>query len=169
MEIMQERIFEDYELTYNDCLAFKRDDYEFKSGMIELNKVKNQINALGYVNVQAIEQYKLVGERYDIMTTQLEDLAKTEKDLLEIIKELSHEMLAKFNTEFEKINENFGQVFKELFGGGKASLQLLDSEDPLKAGVDIQAQPPGKVLQSISLLSGGEKSIDRDCNFVCDT
>lgn len=159
MEIMQERIFEDYEFTYNDCLAFKRDDYEFKSGMIELNKVKNQINALGYVNVQAIEQYKLVGERYDIMTTQLEDLAKTEKDLLEIIKELSHEMLAKFNTEFEKINENFGQVFKELFGGGKASLQLLDSEDPLKAGVDIQAQPPGKVLQSISLLSGGEKAL----------
>lgn len=159
METMQERIFEDYELTYDDCASFKREDYEFKSGMTELNKVKNQINALGYVNVQAIEQYKQVSERYEIMTTQLEDLGKTEKDLLEIIKELSQEMLTKFNTEFEKINENFGQVFKELFGGGKASLQLLENEDPLKAGVDIQAQPPGKVLQSITLLSGGEKAL----------
>lgn len=161
IENMQERIFEEYEMTYNDCLPFKDqgEDFDIKEVMIRINKIKNQITALGYVNVNAIEEYKTEGARYEEMNSQIEDLKKAEEDAVKIIKDLSTEMLDKFNTEFVKIQENFTKVFKELFGGGNARLELLPSEDPLTAGVEIIAQPPGKVLQQISLLSGGEKTM----------
>ena len=161
IENMQERIFEEYEMTYNDCLPFKPqdEDFDIKDVMIRKNKIKNQITALGYVNINAIEEYKSEGARYEEMNAQIEDLKKAEEDAVKIIKDLSAEMLEKFNTEFVKIQENFTKVFKELFGGGNARLELLPSEDPLTAGVEIIAQPPGKVLQQISLLSGGEKTM----------
>ena len=161
IENMQERIYEEYEMTYNDCLPFKNQDenFDIKDTMTQINRVKNQITGLGYVNINAIEEYKTEGARYEEMNTQIEDLRKAEEDAVKIIKDLSAEMLEKFNTEFVKIQENFTKVFKELFGGGNAKLQLLPSEDPLLAGVEIIAQPPGKVLQSITLLSGGEKTM----------
>ena len=161
IENMQERIYEEYEMTYNDCLPFKdqNNDFDIKETMIKINQIKNQITGLGYVNVNAIEEYKTEGARYEEMNSQIEDLKKAEEDAVNIIKELSTEMLEKFNTEFVKIQENFTKVFKELFGGGNARLELLPSEDPLEAGVEIIAQPPGKVLQQISLLSGGEKTM----------
>ena len=161
IENMQERIYEEYEMTYNDCLPFKSQDenFDIKETLIKINKIKNQITALGYVNINAIEEYKSEGARYEEMNSQVEDLKKAEEDAIKIIKDLSSEMLEKFNTEFAKIQENFTKVFKELFGGGNARLELLPSEDPLAAGVEIIAQPPGKVLQQISLLSGGEKTM----------
>ena len=161
IENMQERIYEEYEMTYNDCLPFKNQDenFDIKDTMTQINRVKNQITGLGYVNINAIEEYKTEGARYEEMNTQIEDLRKAEEDAVKIIKDLSAEMLEKFNAEFVKIQENFTKVFKELFGGGNAKLQLLPSEDPLLAGVEIIAQPPGKVLQSITLLSGGEKTM----------
>lgn len=161
IENMQERIFEEYELTYNDCLPFKNQDenYDIKESLIKINRVKNQITALGYVNINAIEEYKSEGARFEEMNSQVMDLKQAEEDAVKIIKDLSAEMLEKFNAEFVKIQENFTKVFKELFGGGNARLQLLPSEDPLTAGVEIIAQPPGKVLQQISLLSGGEKTM----------
>ncbi len=161
IENMQERIFEEYEMTYNDCLPFKDQDenFDIKDVMIRISKTKNQITSLGYVNINAIEEYKTEGARYEEMTAQIDDLKKAEEDAVKIIKDLSAEMLEKFNTEFVKIQENFTKVFKELFGGGNARLELLPSEDPLTAGVEIIAQPPGKVLQQISLLSGGEKTM----------
>ena len=161
IENMQERIYEEYEMTYNDCLPFKDQDenYDIKESLIKINRVKNQITALGYVNVNAIEEYKTEGARYEEMNSQIEDLRKAEEDAVKIIKDLSGEMLEKFNTEFVKIQENFTKVFKELFGGGNARLELLPSEDPLTAGVEIVAQPPGKVLSNITLLSGGEKTM----------
>ncbi len=161
IENMQERIYEEYELTYNDCLPFKDQDenFDIKETLIKISRTKGQITSLGFVNVNAIEEYKTEGERYDKMLTDVEDLRRAEEDAVKIIKDLSAEMLEKFNAEFVKIQANFSKVFKELFGGGEASLQLLPSEDPLTAGVEIIAQPPGKKLSNITLLSGGEKTM----------
>lgn len=161
IETMQERIYEEYEMTYSDCLPFKKQDeyFDIKQTMIAISKIKNQITALGFININAIEEYKVEGARYDDMLTQIEDLKKAEEDAVKIITDLSKEMLEKFNAEFTKIQENFTKVFKELFGGGNARLELLPSEDPLSAGVEIIAQPPGKVLSQITLLSGGEKTM----------
>ena len=161
IENMQERIYEEYEMTYNDCLPLKNqgEDFDIKETLIQINRIKNQITGLGYVNVNAIEEYKVEGARYEEMNAQVEDLKKAEEDAVNIIKDLSKEMLDKFNAEFVKIQENFTKVFKELFGGGNARLELLPSEDPLMAGVEIIAQPPGKVLQNITLMSGGEKTM----------
>lgn len=161
IENMQERIYEEYELTYNDCLKLKQIDenFDLKEVLIKISKVKNQINALGYVNVNAIEEYKSEGARFEEMSSQVDDLKKAEEDAVNIIKDLSKEMLEKFNTEFSQIQENFTKVFKELFGGGNARLEILPSEDPLTAGIEIIAQPPGKMLSNITLLSGGEKTM----------
>ena len=159
IENMQERIYEEYEMTYSDCKPFKKDDFDIKQGMIEISRVKTQIASLGSININAIEEYKTEGARYEEMSAQVQDLQKAEEDLMKIIADLSSEMLQKFNTEFVKINENFTKVFKELFGGGNAKLELLPNEDPLCAGVEISACPPGKALKNISLLSGGEKTM----------
>ena len=161
IENMQERIYEEYEMTYNDCLPFKQIDenFDIKETMVKISRIKGQITGLGYVNVNAIEEYKLEGARFEEMNTQIEDLKTAEADAVKIIKELSAEMLEKFNAEFVKIQENFTKVFKELFGGGNARLELLPGEDELTRGVEIIAQPPGKVLQNITLMSGGEKTM----------
>ena len=125
----------------------------------EITNLRKEINALGHVNVNAIEDSKELNERYNTYKTQEDDLLKAEADILQAIKDLSDEMTKKFNEDFAKIQENFAKIFKELFGGGNAKLVLLESDDPLNAGIEIVAQPPGKTLQSITLLSGGEKAL----------
>ncbi len=159
IEAMQERIFEEYELTYATCLELKQENYDLQDGLVNTSRIKKEISRLGYVNVNAIEESKAVGERYEEMNTQAQDLIKARDDLIQIIKELATEMITKFETEFAKIQSNFSKIFKELFGGGNARLELTESEDPLQAGVEIVAEPPGKKLQSITLLSGGEKAL----------
>ncbi len=159
IEAMQEKIFEDYELTYSSCLPFKQENFDIKSGMVEINRIKKEINKLGYINVNAIEDCKDLLERYEDLSAQAKDLTDAKEDLIKIIKDLSTEMITRFDTEFAKIQLNFSKVFRELFGGGNAKLELTESEDPLQAGVEIVAEPPGKKLQSITLLSGGEKAL----------
>lgn len=160
IEALQERIYEEYSMIYSDCLPFKKADYDAKQGAISISKLKTKINALGSINVAAIDQFESENARYLDLTKQIADLEKAEADTVSAIKELSDEMTTKFNTEFEKINKNFTEVFRELFGGGNAKLELLDNEnDPLNAGVDIIVEPPGKKLQSITLMSGGEKAL----------
>lgn len=159
LEAMQERIYEEYSLTYNGCLEFRRPDFEIKEALIAINKLKKDISALGYVNVHAIEDCSSLLERYNDMTTQADDLRKAEDDLVKIIKDLSNEMLTKFNEEFNRINDSFKVVFRELFGGGNARLELTEAEDPLNAGVEIMVQLPGKAANKLSLLSGGEKTL----------
>lgn len=161
IETMQERIFEEYELTYSTCLEYKEEGYDLHEGLVQTSYLKKEISKLGYVNVNAIEECKLVGERFFEMSNQADDLIQAKQDLVTIINELSQEMTARFDAEFSKIQENFSKIFKELFGGGNARLQLVESEsgDPLDAGVEIIAEPPGKKLQSITLLSGGEKAL----------
>lgn len=159
LESMQERIYEEYSLVYSTCLELKRPNFDIHEANIEINKLKKDISALGYVNVHAIEDVSSLLERYEDMTTQSDDLKKAEEDLVKIIKDLSGEMLTKFNEEFEKINSSFKVVFRELFGGGNARLELTESEDPLQAGVEIMVQLPGKAANKLSLLSGGEKTL----------
>lgn len=159
IEAMQERVWNEYGLTYQSALEFKNEDYEPKMGNAEINKIKKDIVALGHINERAIDDCKALEERFGKMYEQSQDLIKAEGDLKRIIKDLSNEMVVRFQTEFDKINTNFGIVFKELFGGGQARLEIMDSEDMLEAGIEIKAEPPEKKLSNISLLSGGEQAL----------
>ncbi|MBQ3494414.1 MAG: chromosome segregation protein SMC [Clostridia bacterium] len=159
IEQMQERIYEEYELTYSTCQEFKRPDFDIEIAMPEINNLKKEIQKLGYVNVNAIEDVKVLLERYNDLKVQSDDLIKAQTDLESIISELSEEMITKFKSEFDKINSNFKITFRELFGGGNARLELTDPDNLLESGVDIVAEPPGKKLQNITLLSGGEKAL----------
>ena len=159
LETMQERIYEEYNLTYTTCQELRRAEFDINEAMPEISKLKKSISALGYVNVNAIEDCKVLYERYDDLNTQAQDLEKAQDDLNKIIKDLSGIMIEKFNNELNRINESFKLTFKELFGGGTAKLALVDENDPLESGVEIFAQPPGKKIQNMTLLSGGEKSL----------
>ena len=159
LEQMQERIYEEYSLAYSTCLDLRRADFDIHVAMPEIGKLKKDINALGYVNVNAIEDCKALLDRYDDLNGQAQDLEKAQDDLNKIIRDLSNIMIEKFNNELNRINESFKLTFKELFGGGTAKLALSDENDPLESGVEIFAQPPGKKIQNMTLLSGGEKSL----------
>lgn len=159
IETLQERVFDEYELTYTTALPLRVENFVLEEGISESARLKRAIQHLGFVNVNAIEQLREVSSRYDELTSQRDDLLRAEEDLGKIIKELTIQMESKFKSEFEKINTNFGKVFKELFGGGRAELRLVEGESILEAGIDIVAEPAGKKLQSISLLSGGERAL----------
>ena len=159
IEAMQERVWTEYGLTYDSAMEFKDENYDAKIGLSNINKVKKDIVALGHINERAIEDCQALEERFGKMYSQSQDLIKAEQDLKRIIKDLSNEMVVRFQTEFDKINTNFGIVFKELFGGGNARLEIMDSEDQLEAGIEIKAEPPEKKLSNISLLSGGEQAL----------
>ena len=122
-------------------------------------ELRDSIKKLGDVNVNAIEEFKEVSERYTFLKTQHDDLVEAEKTLLQIIEELDTAMRRQFRERFQKINHEFDKVFRELFGGGKGTLELMEDEDILEAGVRIIAQPPGKKLQNMMQLSGGEKAL----------
>ncbi|MBQ7578961.1 MAG: chromosome segregation protein SMC [Clostridia bacterium] len=158
IEAMQERVWEEYSLTYADAKPLSNPEFNLTEGLSESSKVKKEINSLGFVNVAAIEDIKTVGARYEDLSSQRDDLVKTKEDLIKIISELTSQMETRFKSQFEKINQNFKITFKELFGGGRAELVLHDDVSCLEAGIDIIAEPPGKKLQNISLLSGGEKA-----------
>ena len=156
---MRERIAEEYELTYETCQNYKQEDFNLTKGLQEITKIKREISKLGYINVSAIESSGVLNERYTALKAQADDLTKAQNELVEIIDEVSVEMKNKFIDQFNRINENFGQTFRELFGGGSAKLELIGSDNILEAGVEIFAEPPGKKLQSNTLLSGGEKAL----------
>lgn len=157
---MEESVREQYQLTYETAIDQRDIEFDNSHAQTEINKLKKSINNLGSVNINAIEDYKEVGTRYEDLNNQKNDLTKAEEDLMKIIQDLTDEMVIRFKTEFEKINYNFKNVFKELFGGGRAELILEENlEDPLEAGITIKAEPPGKKMQSISLLSGGERAL----------
>ena len=163
MAAMQDRIWEDYQCTYEDALPFRAENFDAEAAPANIALLKKEIAKLGYVNVDAIEEYKETKERYDELDLQRDDTLKAANDLDKIVRDLTAEMLDRFGTGFDLINRNFQRVFKELFGGGSAKLSLEDleeGEDPLEAGIQIYAEPPGKKLGgSLSLLSGGEKAL----------
>lgn len=158
LQTMQDRIWEEYELTYENAQPFRR-QIAITASHVRVDELKKAIRVLGDVNVSAIEDYKNVKERYEGLSTQCSDLAQAEADLQQLIAELVSTMEAEFRRQFERIGENFATTFTELFGGGKAELILSDKNDILNCDIDIIAQPPGKKLQLLSLLSGGERAL----------
>ncbi len=159
-ESLTNYMWEEYELTYNMASEFKDDTLTDISALKrEISAVKGKIKQLGDVNVNAIEDYKAVSERYEFLKSQHDDITKAEENLVGIIAELDRSMKEQFAEKFKEIRIMFSQVFKELFGGGKADLELVDEEDLLETGIKINAQPPGKKLQNMMQLSGGEKSL----------
>ena len=161
LENMQQRIMDEYGEDYDGCLKYKDEQFDISSAPGTVSSLKRQITMLGAINPNAVDEYREVKERYDKMSADKADMEKAIDDLTKALDEIRGEMLTIFNSGFEKINENFKQTFKELFGGGRAELQLdyTDCEDPLDAGVEIVACPPGKKLTKISLLSGGERAL----------
>ena len=153
-------MWEEYELTPHNALVLRDESF---SSLPELKKqiasVKDEIRRLGDVNVNAIEDYKNLSERYGFLKTQHDDLVEAEKTLLGIIEDLDAGMRKQFSEKFEEIQKEFDSVFRQLFGGGKGTLELVEDEDILECGIRIIAQPPGKKLQNMMQLSGGEKSL----------
>ena len=153
-------MWEEYELTYNTALPMKQEEYMDLAALKRQTSVlKDEIRKLGDVNVNAIEDYKNISERYEFMNTQRNDLVKAEETLMGIIEELDTGMRRQFEEQFARIRVEFDKAFKELFGGGKGTLELDPDADMLEAGVRIIAQPPGKKLQNMMQLSGGEKAL----------
>ncbi len=152
-----EKMWEEYELTPNNVEEYQKPE-NVAATQKKVNHLRTEIRELGSVNVDAIEEYKTMKERYDFMCEQRVDLEDTMNKLRKIIAEMTTTMKEQFKKQFAIINKNFEEVFKELFGGGNASLKLEDEENILECGIDINVQPPGKKLQNMMLLSGGEKA-----------
>ncbi len=160
LETMRQKLEEQYGLDYESAQQYRDAEYDITQSESNINSLKHKIAALGLVNQRAEEDYEELLARYTDMQTQKEDLDKGIADLTGVLNDLRNEMQTKFDEGFKEINENFSKIFKELFGGGRAEMQLDYEEgtDPLDAGVEIIACPPGKKLTKISLLSGGERA-----------
>lgn len=159
-EYQNNYMWEEYELTLHAAMELRDTSYEDLAALKKLiTALKDEIRKLGDVNVNAIEDYKEVSERYTFLKTQHDDLVEAEKTLVGIIEELDTGMRKQFLEKFAEIQQEFDKVFKELFGGGKGSLELVEDEDILECGIRIIAQPPGKKLQNMMQMSGGEKSL----------
>ena len=153
-------MWDEYEITLSDAASLRDEEMNDLSAMKKgISSLKEQIKKLGDVNVNAIEDYRNLMERYQFLKTQHDDLIEAEKTLEGIIVELDGAMRKQFNEKFAEIGKEFDKVFKELFGGGKGTLELMEDEDILEAGIRIIAQPPGKKLQNMMQLSGGEKAL----------
>ena len=152
------KMWEEYELTPNNVGEEYKKPENIALTQKKVNGLRKELRELGSVNVDSIEEYKNLKERYDFMCEQRVDLEDTMAKLRKIISDMTVTMKEQFKTQFEIINKNFAEVFKELFGGGNATLKLEDEENILECGIDINVQPPGKKLQNMMLLSGGEKA-----------
>lgn len=150
---------EEYSLTFEGAEAQADPEIDQQVAQTEVSRLKQAIEKLGPVNLNAIEQYQQVEERYDFLTTQRDDLLSAKEQLFETMDEMDDEVKTRFFTTFQAIREKFNVVFPNMFGGGRAELVLTDPDDLLNTGIEIEAQPPGKKLQSLSLLSGGERAL----------
>jgi chromosome segregation protein len=160
MDNLTDYMWNEYELTYSYAAEMKDENFGNLSAVKkEISSLKSSIKALGDVNVNAIEEYKEVNERYQFLKTQHDDLIEAESSLVKIIEELDNGMRVQFAEKFEQIKVEFDKVFKELFGGGRGTIELVEGEDILEAGITIISQPPGKKLQNMMQLSGGEKAL----------
>lgn len=153
------KLFDEYQLTLREAQQTAEKTAEPTVARKNLAEVKNKIRALGSVNVSAIDEYKEVSERYEFMSSQLEDIEKSKRELTRLINELTDKMSTQFREQFTKINTYFGETFKELFGGGHAEISLVDPTDVLESQIDIKLQPPGKNVKRLDSLSGGEKGL----------
>ncbi|MGN1040718.1 MAG: hypothetical protein ACI4QL_04750, partial [Candidatus Fimimonas sp.] len=158
---LQQRVQEEYGITYSAAMEYKQEDFNKEAAKERIAELKGSMQRLGNVNVNAIRELEETQKRYDEYQTQFNDIKKAEEDLKTSLKVLTTDIQNRFNDGMQKINENFRQVFKELFNGGNARLYVENDpeKEALRQGVEIEAQPPGKKLQNISLLSGGERTM----------
>ncbi len=159
LENLLSRLREEYMLTFEAAKEKYPLDIDVNEARKKVKLIKRAIEELGTVNLGAIDEYERVSERYQFLTEQKSDLQQAKDTLYQVIDEMDQEMKKRFLTTFQQIRSHFGEVFKQLFGGGRADLQLTDPNDLLNTGIDIVAQPPGKKLQNLSLLSGGERAL----------
>jgi len=159
LDTQKEKLWDDFEVSYAEAQDMRDPDFAITAGNKESREIKLRMAELGDVNISAIEEYKQVSKRYEFMTAQEEDLSKAMKELREIISNMDKTIKTKFKDNFDQVVVNFEESFKELFGGGYAELRLEDESNPLESGIEITAQPPGKKLKNINLLSGGEKTL----------
>ena len=153
------KLYDEYQLTRREAAALEIEIDDYSIAAKRLAELKSQIRALGSVNVSAIEEYKEVSERYEFLSGQINDVETSRAELNKMIDDLTGKMAEQFREQFNRINSCFGQTFIELFGGGKAELRLEDERDVLGSDIEIKVQPPGKNVQNINLLSGGEKGL----------
>ena len=153
------KLWEEYELTRREAEEIGITIEDVPAAQRRLTGLKNRIRALGAVNVAAVVEYKEVSERYTFMKAQTDDVEKSKAELLKLIDDLTRRMQTQFTERFSVINEQFGRIFKDLFGGGSASLSFTDEGDILNSGIEIKVHPPGKIVSHIELLSGGEKAL----------
>ncbi len=153
------RLWEEYELTRKEAEEVGVPIEDLPAAQRRLTELKNRIKALGAVNVGAVVEYKEVSERYEFLSGQVSDVEKSKAELLKLIEDLTRHMKEQFTARFEEINKNFGVIFRELFGGGAAELSFTDPENVLTSGIEIKVHPPGKIVNHIDALSGGEKAL----------
>lgn len=158
-EDAERKLFDEYQLTRREAAALNIIIESVTAASKRLSELRGKIRALGSVNVAAIDEYKEVSERYEFLKTQIDDVEKSKAELTKLIAELTGKMAAQFKERFNLINSTFKESFSQLFGGGQAELVLEDPSNVLECGIEIKAQPPGKNVKSISLLSGGEKGL----------
>ena len=159
LDTQKDKLWEDFEVSYAEALDMRDENFAITSGNRESREIRLRLAELGDVNVGAIEEYKAVSKRYEFMTAQEADLTKAMDELNEIISNMDKTIKTKFKENFDRVVVNFEESFRELFGGGYAELRLEDESKPLESGIEITAQPPGKKLKNINLLSGGEKTL----------
>lgn len=153
------KIYDDYGISIEESLKYEMEVVNIQKAHEEVEELKLEVKNLGNVNIDAIESFKNTKERFEFLTSQQTDLIESKDNLLEVIKDMEKKMKSRFLATFKEIDKNFSEIFKILFNGGKAYLEVEEGEDILNMGINIKAQPPGKKLQNLTLLSGGEKSL----------
>lgn len=156
---LTDRIWEDYQLTYAGAEEFRKEDFKLAESEKRISVIRQQIRSLGAVNVGAVDEYRQTLQRFEELSAQRDDLTRAQMDLSAIIEDLLKKMEDQFSAQFAALNANFQETFVNLFGGGRAELQLSDPKDVLNCDIEVAAQPPGKKLQMLSLLSGGERAL----------
>lgn len=159
IDALKDKLWEEFEISYLAAIDLKKKDFVMATAQREAKELKARIRALGEINLGAIKEYETVKERYDFLSEQRTDLLSAMESLQEIITDMDRTIQSNFRDSFNQIAANFGESFSALFGGGTAELRLEDENNPLESGIEIVAQPPGKKLQNMNLLSGGEKTM----------
>ncbi|MCQ2554581.1 MAG: chromosome segregation protein SMC, partial [Clostridia bacterium] len=159
LDMQKNKLLEEFEISYAQALTYRKEDFVLSTAVKEARDIRYRMDELGDVNVGAIAEYEQVSERYKFLSEQRDDIIKAKDELLEIIGNIDKTIRVRFKDNFDKVAENFESTFKELFGGGEAELTLVDENNPLESGIDINVQPPGKKIQNIDAFSGGEKTM----------
>ena len=159
LDNMKEKLWNEFEMSYAQAEDHRKEDFVMTTALRESREVKKELREIGDVNVGSIQEYDQVSQRYSFLTEQRRDVVTALKELESIIDDLDKTITRSFQDNFNKVEDKFEKVFEELFGGGHAELRMEDEKDPLESGIEIVAQPPGKKLQNINLLSGGEKTM----------